>query len=175
MHITFVRHMETGWNAERLFTAQAFHIRLNAAGIAEADRMADRLAHACFQKVFSSDQIRAVETTLIIAAKHPLITGFATDPRLREVHVGSLVGTKMANVTEPLFQTRHPQFDYRPIGGEHRAGVVARQREFLADVKRSCSCENILVVGHGTALRVLLEDMGINETLTRENYVCVEI
>jgi len=175
MNLTFVRHMETDWNAEGRFTSQAFHLRLNATGIAQAEAMAARLERIPFEIAYSSDQIRAVETAAIIAARHPQIKALITDPRLRETNTGSCVGTFAADVANPLFRTRHPAFDYRPIGGECRADVIARQKSFLADLKNNRCADECLIVGHGTALRVLFEDMGITETLTRDNFIRIEI
>lgn len=171
MILTFVRHMETDWNAEGRFTSQAFHLRLNATGIAQAEAMAARLEQFPFETVYSSDQIRALETATIIAARHPRIKAFLTDARLREVNAGSCVGKVSSEVTEPIFQTRHPSFDYRSIGGECRADVIARQKSFLADIRKNDGRGECLVVGHGTALRVLLVEMGVAEVLTRENFI----
>jgi broad specificity phosphatase PhoE len=165
--------METDWNTEGRFTSQAFHLRLNATGIAQAEAIARQLAHVPFEIVYTSDQLRAVETAIIIATPHPNIKAFMTDARLRETNTGSCVGIIASEITEPIFQTRHPAFDYRPIGGECRNDVIARQKAFLAEVKNGCA-QKCLVVGHGTALRVLFEDLGITEKLTRENYVRVE-
>ncbi|MEK7151170.1 MAG: histidine phosphatase family protein [Patescibacteria group bacterium] len=174
--ITVVRHMETDWNAEKRFTAQAFHIRLNQAGIAEAERMADRLIKVPFRAVFCSDQIRAIETAVIIIARCERTMNrvrFVTDPRLREVHVGSLVGMPQSDASQPEFSTRHPNFDYSSIGGETKREVVLRHREIMAEIKARWGNWEVLVVGHGTALRVYLEDIGVTEILTRENYICI--
>jgi 2,3-bisphosphoglycerate-dependent phosphoglycerate mutase len=175
MVLTFVRHMETDWNAEGRYTSQAFHIRLNATGIAQAETMAARLVHIPFELVYSSDQIRAIETAVIIASRHRNIKGFVTDPRLRETNTGTCVGKKSSEVGEPIFQTRHPTFDYRSIGGECRDDVIARQKSFLAGVASLGSVEECLIVGHGTALRVLFEAMGLTEVLTRENFIRLKI
>ena len=174
MAIRLVCHMETDWNAEGRFTAQAFHIRLNRAGIAEAERMADRLVKIPFRAVFCSDQTPAVETAIIIISQHERTMDrvrFVADSRLREVNVGCLVGTPMSNVTRPEFSTRHPNFDYSSIGGETRREVVLRLREIMAEIKAEWGNKEVLVVGHGTALRAYLEDIGITEELTRENYI----
>ena len=175
MNLTFVRHMEVDWNAEGRFTSQAFHLRLNATGIAQAEIMATRLEKIPFEIVYSSDQLRAVETAIVIAARHPNLKALITDRRLRETNTGTCVGTIATNVTNPLFQTRHPAFDYRSIGGECRADVIARQKSFLADLKSSNGIHECLIVGHGTALRVLFEDLGVAEKLTRDNFIRIEI
>jgi len=168
-----VRHMETDWNAEKRFTAQVFHIRLNQAGVAEAERMACNLIKVPFQAVYCSDQIRAIETAVIIAARHQGIKKFELDPRLREVNVGSLVGLPQSSACRPEFSTRHPNFDYSSIGGETRREVILRHLAIVAEIDAAWGGEEVLIVGHGTALRVYLEEIGITEILTRENYICL--
>ena len=171
--ITLVRHMETDWNIEARFTAQAFHIRLNSTGITQAERMADRLEKVPFWAVFCSDQIRAIETAIIIASRHEDITKFVTDPRLREVNVGTLVGKHTSFANRAKFSTHHPRFNFRSIGGESRSEVIARQLAIMKDIGISEVNKEVLVVGHGSALRVLLEDLEISEILTRENFICL--
>jgi uncharacterized cofD-like protein len=174
MFVTLVRHMEVDWNTEKRFTAQALHLKLNLNGIAEAERMAQRLKNIRFRRIFCSDQLRALATATIIAERQVDMVLPVTDPRLREVNVGSLVGTRQSEVTRPEFRTRHPQFDYREIGGENRTEVIARQRAFLDEIKTTDDGGENLIVGHGTALRALLEDLGITEKLTRENFIRFE-
>ena len=166
-----VRHMETDWNADGLFTAQVFHIRLNSVGVYQAEVMADQLLNIPFRVVYSSDQIRAIETAVIVATRHQGIKRFVADPRLREVNVGSLVGMPLSPVDRPEFSTRHPDFDYSSIGGETKREVILRHREVFTEIEAAWGNAEILVVGHGMALRVYLESIGITETLTRENYI----
>ena len=176
MFVTFVRHMETDWNKEKRFTAQAFPFRLNAQGIAQAERMASLLESIGFTSIFCSHQIRAIETAIIIAAKQDQVTRFTIDPRLREVSVGSLMGLHQADVIRPEFRTDHPQFDFREVGGERKDDVIARQREFLEEILLDHrDHDEALVVGHGTALRALFEHLSINEKLTREKFVRVDL
>ncbi len=115
MNLYLVRHTEVEWNKRGLFTAQAFNLRLNPTGLLEAERLAEKLDSVCFTGVLSSDQIRAVETGLVIAGRHAEIKFFKTDPRMREVNVGNLVGTRMSEVTEPTLKTKHPSFDFALI------------------------------------------------------------
>lgn len=172
--IWLIPHMETDWNAEGRFTAQAFHIRLNEAGIAQAERMADQLIRIELQTVYCSDQIRGIETAIIIASLHTYVNKFVTDPRLREVNVGSLVGKFRSSVGKNSeFSTRHPNFDYTSIGGENKQQVIARYGATIKDIRAKNDHEDSLVVGHGTAIRVYLESIGITKTLTRENYICL--
>ena len=174
MFVTFVRHMEVDWNREKRFTAQAMDLELSLQGITEAERMAERLKNVRFRRIFSSDQRRALLTAIIIAERQENLVLPVTHWRLREVNVGSLVGMHQSEVTRPEFQTKHPAFDYREVGGEFRPHVIARHRAFLDGIRTTDDGGENLVVGHGTALRILLEDLGITEKLTRENFIRVE-
>jgi broad specificity phosphatase PhoE len=53
--------------------------------------------------------------------------------------------------------------------------VIARQKSFLASLRQNNDASERLIVGHGTALRVLFEDMGITQVLTRDNFIRIEI
>lgn len=175
---TVVRHMEVDWNFQERFTAQTFHLRLNKTGIAEAERMALRLEPVKFQAIYSSDQLRAVETALIIAGKQEQAKRFVIDPRLREVNVGSLVGDYLKKTdfkNHPEFSTRHPNFDYHSVGGESKADAIERLSDFFDEKAYAEGNIEKLIVGHGTALRIILEHYGITQELTRENFIRLKL
>lgn len=169
--ITFVRHMEVDDNVQRRFTAQNFSLHLNRKGIEEAGRMAINLMKFKFDAVFSSDQIRSVETAVILVRPQRYIQKFVLDSRLREVNVGALVGQPLSPVARPEFSTKHPNFDFRSVGGEAKESVICRQLEVIQEVGLERDLDEVLVVGHGTALRVLLEKLNIPVKLTRENFI----
>jgi broad specificity phosphatase PhoE len=50
-----------------------------------------------------------------------------------------------------------------------------RLGSFLEEARITHGDGENLVVGHGTALRLLLQHLGVNEKLTRKNFVRVEL
>ena len=84
-----VRHGETAWNAEGRLQGQ-IDIPLNAAGRAQAEATAARLAAHRFDALYSSDLSRALET----AAPAATLLGLQTrpTPSLRERQFGGFQG-----------------------------------------------------------------------------------
>lgn len=175
MHVTFIRHMETDWNREGRYTGQAIHPRLNATGNAQAQEMAKRLKDFHFDAIYCSDQLRAIETALIIGESHPEVRAIVTDNRLREVNVGPFVGKEISQIADSRFLTKNPQFDFRPVGGECPEDAIVRQVPILAHIYLCRQIRECLIVGHGTSLRLLLKFLDINEPLTRENFLRVNL
>jgi broad specificity phosphatase PhoE len=106
--------------------------------------------------VFSSDASRAVQTAEIVAAR--LRISVTACKSLREVAVGSLMGepfdlTRLDPVTEEWYAGN---LDARFDQGESGHEVVERhqrQLEEIADLHRG---ETVLVVGHQTALGIVV-------------------
>lgn len=87
--LCLARHGETNWNIERRFQGQ-FDIALNARGRAQAEALARELAGAHFDRVYSSDLRRAMNTAAPIAQALGLPV-LATQ-RLREKDDGAWQG-----------------------------------------------------------------------------------
>jgi probable phosphoglycerate mutase len=108
MTILLVRHGETAGNAERV--VQRPEVPLNARGIAQAARLAERLLELGFAHVLCSDLVRAQMTAAPLAARGAVIE---TTPLLQERNFGELRGTPYAELTEDPFAP-----GYLPPGGE---------------------------------------------------------
>lgn len=87
--LVVLRHGRTAWNATGRFQGQA-DIGLDERGLAQADRAAAVLAELAPSAIYSSDLSRARQTAepLARACGLPVVT----DPRLREIHVGTWEG-----------------------------------------------------------------------------------
>ncbi len=178
------RHTETDWNVQDRHSGQSNQPALTALGIVQALGLASRFTGSSYTaptelhgihgitKIVCSDLRRAVHTALIVAAHLggpvPIL-----DSRLRELSVGQMDGlTKteaLQRFTDPYFSTRHPDYDFRAIGGECRAGVIRRYHEaFQEHIGFGGVC---LIVGHGTALRTLLEDCGVTTPIGQGGFV----
>ncbi len=114
--------------------------------------------------IYSSDLSRAVQTAEIAAAH----LGVAVTARksLREVDLGSLIGT--AFDTTPLEEIstrwRAGDLDAGFAGGESGTDVVARHRSELEEIADLHRGETVLVVGHQTALGIVLPALARNLT-----------
>ena len=65
--LLFIRHGETDWNRQQRFQGQ-IDVPLNATGMAQAARVAERLAADRHDALFSSDLQRARETAAPLGA-----------------------------------------------------------------------------------------------------------
>jgi broad specificity phosphatase PhoE len=140
--IVLIRHGETVGNAARV--VQREDSPLNARGLAQADRLADRIALLGAQYVVCSDLPRARMTA------EPVIrcTGARTEytPLLRERSFGDLCGRPYAEIDTDIF---HP--DFVPPGGESWAMFHARvDRAWARVLELSATIAgNLVVITHG--------------------------
>lgn len=154
--VILVRHGETEWNR---IGRQQGHLDspLSDAGIAQAERLTQRLAGEEFAALYSSDLGRAFHTAQRIAAHsgHSVIT----DARLRERHLGIFqgltreeAGEKYPRDSEKL-ESGDP--DYRIPGGESARDRYERIVACIEDIAGRHPGERIVIVAHGGALRSL--------------------
>jgi len=147
--IFIVRHGETAWNAARI--VQLPDIPLSERGIAQADRLALRLARAGVARVLSSDFLRARMTADRIVAR----TGASceSEPLLRERDFGDLRGVPYAALGVDIFAP-----DYTPPGGESWEEFLARVERAWECVRREAAAAggNLVVVTHGLLCRTLV-------------------
>ncbi len=127
---------------------------LTAEGRRQAECLAEAMAGRRLAAVWCSDISRAVQTAEIVAAA----TGVAVTVRkaLREVYVGSLIGTPFDASALGGLSSRWAAGDLTAAieGGESGQEVIARHREVFAEIADLYRGETVLVVGHQTALGV---------------------
>ena len=144
-----IRHGETEGNALRV--VQHPHIPLSPRGIAQAERLARRLACEGIARIVSSDYARAMMT-----AEHlQRTTGvpLAIEPLLRERNFGDLRGTPYAELGFDMFA-----LEYAPPNGEtwpmfHER--VDRAWERVQELAASTTRGSLAVVTHGLVCRSL--------------------
>lgn len=153
--LVLLRHGLTNWNAQGRFQGQ-FDVGLNDTGRAQAAAAAPHLAALRPDVVLSSDLSRAADTAAAVAAL--LGVEVVTDPRLREINVGSWGG-----LTGAEMQQRDPAFaralangqDFRRSAeGETADEVGVRMRLALTDLAGRFEGGTILVASHGLAIRM---------------------
>ncbi len=134
LELWLVRHGVTDWNlAERI---QGWSDPpLNAAGRAQAERLAPRLAGIAFDRVVSSDLDRARTTAALALPSAEIVL----DPRLRELDYGTFDGATWADLAsgeraEAAAHWRVDRQQRRTPGGESFDDLAARVAAFRAEL-----------------------------------------
>lgn len=150
------RHGRTPWNVENRFQGQA-DIALDEVGRGQAARAAVALAAMEPAVLWASDLSRARDTAGALAE----LTGLEvrTDPRLREVHVGSwegLLGEEVERVDPELSRRLRDGEDVqRSSTGETTSEVGERVAAALTDLAESApDGSTVVAASHGLAGRV---------------------
>lgn len=146
------RHGQTTWNLEHRFQGQT-DIPLDAAGEAQAEQAARRLATLRPHALFSSDLSRAQQTAAPLAR----LTGLPVtlDKDLRERFGGDWEGLADDEIRE-----RYPaeRATWNPPNGEPTVVVADRMAVALTRVADALDDGQLaVVVGHGAALRLGME------------------
>ncbi len=141
MRVFFVRHGQSVANLKKIYAGQS-DVPLTDQGRAEAAAIAPILAPFKFDRVYSSDLSRAIETQQIAL---PGVVADATSPLIREYDVGNIAG-KPIGTAKTLNQEGGR--DYTPFGGETSEHVQARLKNFLETYLESDPCENAAVFVH---------------------------
>jgi glucosyl-3-phosphoglycerate phosphatase len=154
--IILLRHGVTEWNDGGRFQGHA-DIPLNDAGHVQAAAAGRLLAASGVTRAFSSDLSRATETARIVTSGWGI--DLHTDPRLREVNVGSWAGLSMDEIgrAEPDFwpALREGRDFRRSPTGESATDAGKRVALALLDHAEAAGEDDVLlVVGHGLSLRV---------------------
>ena len=143
-----IRHGETSGNALRI--VQKPDIPLSPRGLAQAERLARRLAAEGVVRIVSSDLARAVTTAEHVqrATGAPL----SFEPLLQERNFGDIRGTPYAEIDFDPFEP-----DYAPPNGETWPVFHARVDEAWARVQEVAAATggNLAVVTHGLVCRSL--------------------
>lgn len=148
-----VRHGETDWNITRRFQGNS-DVPLNDTGLAQADRLRERLQDEHFDLVYSSNLSRAMVTAQRITSQD-----IQPDPRLQEIHFGLWEGLHMHEI-QAQFPAELAAWRKRsapPPSGETIFQVAARGSDVLHDVLTTLQDEQrALIVSHGGMLGVLV-------------------
>ncbi|MBV8153720.1 MAG: histidine phosphatase family protein [Candidatus Eremiobacteraeota bacterium] len=171
IELTLVRHGVTEWNAQGRFQGLT-DLPLTAEGRAQAALLAAHLSDRRFERVYSSDLRRAMETARAIAAPHGLEP--VPDVRLREFGFGSWEGLTWAEIlahNPHLSEMSHRAAHlYEPEGGERFAAVCERARAFYEDVAAT-GLRRVAVVTHAGVLHATLHAFGLTPAEGRVNFL----
>ncbi|MGP5162931.1 histidine phosphatase family protein [Arthrobacter rhombi] len=147
--IALVRHGETAWNAEGRLQGQT-DIPLNETGRAQARAAGKRLTEhdGGWGALVSSPLGRAVETAALIGAQLGLE---AVEPvvGLQERHYGDGEGRAVVGMPRP-------QIDELLLSAEPEIEVVDRGLAALVGLVREYPDTDLVVVAHGTLIRLVM-------------------
>lgn len=156
MRIYLVRHGETVWNVEKRLQGWK-DSPLTENGLRSAKRLAKRLQCISLDKIFCSDQRRALITAEIIAKDRSIPIESLSS--LRELNFGSWEGMTISEIEDkyPLeYSTYKNDPDkYISADGESIGQLFDRAAKALKHIQ-SCGEENVLVVTHGVTIRALM-------------------
>jgi broad specificity phosphatase PhoE len=145
--VNLVRHGEV-YNPSRVLYGRLPGFHLSEAGRAQAEAVADALAHRDIVAVISSPLQRAQETAAPIAAKHDLTVD--TDPDLIEsanFFEGRRVGPGDGAWRDPRFwwQLRNP---FTPSWGEPYTEIAARMTTAVDKARARGADHEVVCVSH---------------------------
>jgi probable phosphoglycerate mutase len=146
--IFLIRHGETDGNAARI--VQRPDVPLSARGVAQAERLARRLAGEGITRIVSSDLARAAATARALAASTGAPLTF--EPLLHERNFGDIRGTPYAELGFDMFEP-----GYAPPAGETWPVFHARVDRAWDRVQAlaAATSGHLAVVTHGLVCRSL--------------------
>ena len=152
-----IRHGETDWNRQHRFQGR-IDVPLNATGLLQAERLAERLADEAIDHLVVSDLLRARSTAAPLAAMRGL--GIEPCTLWREQAFGVLEG-----IDVPTIRERHPDLwaqwirhdaDYAlPGGGESTVAFHARILLALQAMHAAHAGLRVVLITHGGVLDML--------------------
>jgi len=154
MRVFFVRHGQSRHNLEKKASGWST-APLSDLGHAQARAVAPLLEDVKFDRVFSSDLLRAVQTA------RDVLPGYEPElsEKLREISVGNISGTLRTELVEKFGETytsavsRH---DYTPFDGEDDDMVYERVGSFMKFLETLEGCDNVAVFGHEGTVHAML-------------------
>lgn len=167
MRLYMVRHGQTRANEEKFFYGPNDDFPLTAIGREQAKSIRPILENIPFDRVYSSDYLRAVETQQLAL---PGVEGIRL-PILREMKSGDLGGKPYtAAYDKARFGDWSPSADergYSVVGGESMEDVANRIRVFLKQLEED-PCDNVVAFVHNGVLGSMLRLVLGADTFTRK-------
>lgn len=163
-----MRHAQTDWNFQHLIQGHTDTL-LNETGVQQAYKLKDELKDIKFDRVFSSDLIRAKRTAEIVTSERDLV--IETTKLLREVNYSEFEGTstreffvkfdewKTLSEKEKKKDENYERYSKVESWNE----VSARLITFLREVAVGFKGQTILISTHGGLMHNLLIHLGYVE------------
>ncbi len=153
MKVFMIRHGETTSNAARIYSGHS-NVTLTEKGRSQALAIAPILQQIPFDRVYSSDLRRVVDTQMLALPGWDVIR----TPLLREFDVGSLEGKPYGVLPKELVADYQSSKRYAPFGGESVPEVCERVRQFIRILEQD-PCENVVAFTHNGVLNCMLQNV----------------
>ena len=164
MKVYVIRHGESINNWEKKWTGWQ-DVPLTATGREDAKKAGEYLRTISFDKVFSSDLSRALETAKIALPQYDC----KASPLLREVNVGSLAGRHLSSLTDEERLTVAKE-GYGAFGGETKGEFSSRIKKMMEELENR-SEDTVALFCHAGFLRSMLDTV-VGTVLPRKNILC---
>lgn len=163
MKLYLIRHGQSETNLAGHYTGWA-QVNLTPKGIEDAEGIRPTLEGIKFDKIYSSDLIRAMKTA------ETAIPGcvYEVTPLLREVNVGNLAHKPFLPADAP--ERKHMVNGFTAFGGESNDEFRARTTDFLEKVK-TLDCDTVAAFTHAGLLRMALSIV-FSTNINTTNFVC---
>lgn len=158
MKLYVIRHGQSQTNETRCYTGWS-QVLLTQKGIDSAKSIRPLLENVTFDKIYSSDLIRAKQTLEAVLPG----SSFEETPLLREIGMGSWENQPIASYS-PEDKAVGAKVGYDAWDGESRADFRQRIRDFMALAENS-GCETVAAFSHrGWLMGMLDEVIGVQNT-----------
>lgn len=150
MKLYMIRHGQSEANLKGEFAGWS-PVPLTPKGEEDARAAGRLIRHIPFDKVYSSNLLRAIQTQQLALPEAEC----EQTPLIREYSVGDLAGRKLNELEGADLENRR-KLDFAPYGGENSDMVYARVAEFMQMLERS-DYENVAAFSHAGVIRIALE------------------
>jgi len=136
LKIYLIRHGETDFNKLSKEWGQDNEISLNDWGNLQAEKLSEVLKDISFNKLFSSNLKRALQTSKKISNSKNI--EIITDERLREYDPGEVdpSSEKWVEKYKEILKLGMSKYDIRPFGGENIWDLIKRTKSFMEDLEK---------------------------------------
>lgn len=143
LRIYLIRHGETDFNKQGKEWGQDKEAKLNNWGVLQSKKLAEKLKKIKFNKLFSSDLKRAMQTSEIISEVCNI--KITPDKRLREYDPGEAdpSSNKWIERYKKMLKSGKSKYEIRPFGGENIWDLIKRVKSFMEDIQKE---EGIIAV-----------------------------
>lgn len=164
MRVYVVRHGESETNQSKRWTGW-LDVHLTENGKADAQKAAEFLKGISFDKIYSSDLIRAIETAQIVIPD----CRYEKNSLLREINVGSLANQPISVLSDSQ-RMQAAETGYADFGGETREELDKRILQFRKELETQ-NHETVAVFTHLGWMCGLLETV-VEQRLQRKHLCC---